>query len=47
MALAVALAVLGVLAAPEAVSSAAHAACTIGTPDGTTCGEALVLLGYP
>ncbi|MCB0878128.1 MAG: hypothetical protein KDC46_04020 [Thermoleophilia bacterium] len=34
-------------AAPEQVASAANAACTVGNPDTVTCGEALVLLGYP
>jgi len=38
---------LVVAAAPSQVQGAAHAACTLGTPSGTTCGEALVLLGYP
>lgn len=33
--------------APRAVADAAHAACTYGNPDHVTCGEALVLLGYP
>ena len=36
-----------VAAAPQQVQAAAHATCTLGTPPGTTCGEALVLLGYP
>jgi hypothetical protein len=33
--------------APQQVADAAHAACTVGNPDHVTCGEALVLLGYP
>ena len=39
--------VLGVAAAPEAVQAAATEVCTTGAPEGTTCGEALWLLGYP
>lgn len=31
----------------EHVRAVAHAACTWGTEPGTTCGEALWLLGYP
>lgn len=31
----------------SAVQAAAHAACTYGTEPGTTCGEALYLLGFP
>ena len=33
--------------AAHAAADAAHGACTWGTPDGTTCGEAIVALGYP
>jgi hypothetical protein len=33
--------------APERVADAAHAACTAGNPEHVSCGEALVLLGYP
>ena len=36
-----------VAAQPRAAADAAHAACTFGNPDHVTCGEALVLLGYP
>jgi hypothetical protein len=31
----------------DALGASAHAACTIGTPSGTSCGEALVRVGYP
>jgi hypothetical protein len=31
----------------ERLAAASHAACTLGTPAGTSCAEALVLLGYP
>lgn len=30
-----------------ALGATATAACTFGTAPGTTCGEALVLMGYP
>lgn len=30
-----------------ALAAASHAVCTYGTEPGTTCGEALWLLGYP
>lgn len=30
-----------------ALAAASHAVCTYGTPAGTTCGEALYLLGFP
>mgnify|MGYP000866635568 CR=1 FL=1 len=44
----VVLLVLTLLAlALEQAARAADAACTAGTPDHVTCGEALVLLGYP
>ena len=43
----VALITIAMLAAPDRVQAAATATCTWGTPSGTTCGEALVLLGYP
>ena len=33
--------------APAQVADAAHAACTIGNADHVSCGEALMLLGYP
>jgi hypothetical protein len=29
------------------VAKVAHAACTVGTEPGTTCGEALYELGFP
>ncbi|MCW2972881.1 MAG: hypothetical protein JWN72_1154 [Thermoleophilia bacterium] len=29
------------------VAAAAHAACTVGEPAGSSCGDALVRLGYP
>jgi hypothetical protein len=32
---------------PGEVAAAAHATCTIGMPEQATCGDALVLLGYP
>lgn len=31
----------------SAVQATAHATCTWGTEPGTTCGEALYLLGFP
>ncbi|MCW2923441.1 MAG: hypothetical protein JWM98_845 [Thermoleophilia bacterium] len=31
----------------DSVAGAAHATCVLGTPHGTTCGEALVKVGYP
>ena len=42
-------ALVGVIGATFGAELAALAAdaCTLGTPDGTTCAEALVLLGYP
>ncbi len=36
-----------VAAAPERVVDAANAACTAGSPERMSCGESLVLLGYP
>jgi hypothetical protein len=30
-----------------ALAAASHAVCTWGTPAGTTCGEALYLIGFP
>lgn len=32
---------------PQHVADAAHDLCTAGSPEHATCGEALVLLGYP
>lgn len=29
------------------VAAAAHAICTVGEPAGSSCGDALVRLGYP
>lgn len=45
--LAVATALVLLAANAGAVQAAAHAACTYGTDPGTTCGEALWLLGFP
>jgi hypothetical protein len=45
--LVVATMVLLLVAGPGAIARAAHAACTAGEPARTTCGEALVRLGYP
>jgi len=45
--IAVALLMLGVATHTEQVQAAATAACTIGEPAGTTCGESLVRFGYP
>ncbi|MCW2961625.1 MAG: hypothetical protein JWM90_2012 [Thermoleophilia bacterium] len=40
--------VLGALVlGAEHAPAAAHAACTWGTPPGTSCVDALVLAGYP
>lgn len=39
--------VLAIMQAPSEVAAAAHATCTIGEPAGTTCGEAMVHVGYP
>jgi hypothetical protein len=47
LALAAALIVVGVSSHPDEVAAAATHACTIGTPAGTSCGEALARLGYP
>ena len=47
LALVVLLVVTLVATFPQQVADTAHAACTIGTAADTTCGEALVLLGYP
>ena len=47
LALCVALVVLAVVAMPEQVAAAVHATCTAGNPPGTSCGEALVRLGFP
>jgi hypothetical protein len=46
-ALLAALGILLVLAFPEQARAVATATCTFGAPPGSTCGEALVLLGYP
>lgn len=35
------------IAWPTHARRAATAACTFGSPENATCGEALVLLGYP
>ncbi len=48
IALLVAFALVALVAvAPGEVVAAAHATCTIGMPEQATCGDALVLLGYP
>lgn len=41
------LAVGAIVAAPTQLGDAAARLCTIGTPSGTSCAEALVYLGYP
>ena len=39
--------VAGAAAERETLAAIAHDLCTLGTPQGSTCGDALVRLGYP
>ena len=32
---------------PGELAAVAHATCTLGMPEQATCGDALVMLGYP